>query len=182
MITLIIMVVLGIAVTTVLIMFMTTVQRSVPKNYLLLLVQTVSLTYLAGYLAVKKSTDLVLAALIGTFCISIVMAFVAGKLLGKAEKKMAKIGKSTGILGMIVVIGLLLMLVVKDGESGNAVWLILGLFFVFGYMLLDTFAIINGKYSKIVSKEDYIYGSAKLFADFVLIFSLIMTLFGGEGE
>lgn len=44
------------------------------------------------------------------------------------------------------------------------------------YLLLDTYAITNGKYDKMVSKEDYIYGSTKLFADFVLMVTLLANL------
>ena len=45
------------------------------------------------------------------------------------------------------------------------------------YLLMDTYAITNGKYDKMVSKEDYIYGSSKLFADFVLMVTLLAHLF-----
>ena len=81
-----------------------------------------------------------------------------------------------GILGTLVVIICLLAIVQPWGGENvvrNSFVMVICFFFAFVYMLLDTFAIVNGKYSKMVSKQDYIYGSSKLFLDFVLAFGLL---------
>lgn len=49
------------------------------------------------------------------------------------------------------------------------------------FFILDTYLIVNGTYGTI-SKDDYILGSMKLFADYVLIFGIIMNLIGGNWE
>lgn len=47
------------------------------------------------------------------------------------------------------------------------------------YFFCDTYAIVSGQYNKMISKDDYIYGSVRLFSDFVLCLSLLTVLFGG---
>lgn len=47
---------------------------------------------------------------------------------------------------------------------------------VFIYFIADSYAIVNGKFDKMVTRDDYIYGSSKIFVDFVLIFTLLANL------
>ena len=53
--------------------------------------------------------------------------------------------------------------------------MILGLMAGICFFLLDTQLILDGRYHQ-MDKDDYIFGSMKLFADFVLIFGLLLGL------
>jgi FtsH-binding integral membrane protein len=46
---------------------------------------------------------------------------------------------------------------------------------VFCFFLMDMQFILDGRYNQ-MDKDDYIFASMKLFADFVLIFGLILKL------
>lgn len=93
-------------------------------------------------------------------------------------------GPICGIFGSIVVVISLIALVnpwSSSGEEGltgkSTALMILVFVLVFIYMILDTYAIVTGKYHKMINTEDYIYASSKLFADFVLMFTLLSELF-----
>lgn len=89
-------------------------------------------------------------------------------------------GPTFGILGTIVVVIILLALCSPYGEAlkgGNGVVMFLCIMAAFFYMFIDTWAIVTGKYDQMITIEDYIYASCKLFADFVLVFGLIASMF-----
>lgn len=173
-------------------------QRKVPVNYVLGYMFCLSLSHIAGYATFKLSKNVVLTAFIGTLLITmflskfgneIVLAFCKKDNLKRAMSKMF------GILGLIVVVVCLIAVIdpfsekcakddskcAKEAKGGifksllfTCLFLMVALF----YMVLDMVAITGGKYCQYISHEDYIYGSAKLFADFVLVFTLLATLLG----
>lgn len=152
-------------------------------GYPLLALHTVSLSYLSGTVAIHTDTTIILCAFIITFAITMLMALMAGKMVhmffkkGAGGAKANSLGPTVGILGTIVVIVSIIAIVIPDkfGTKSSA-FLGLSMMLIFIYFLFDTYAIVNGKYKKIVSQEDYIYGSVKLFSDFVLCFSLILAM------
>lgn len=116
---------------------------------------------------------------------TILLAIFGNKIVTKIGKKSElkkAMGPTFGILGSIVIVVLIISLAVKsaDGKTTAFPLLPMMLFFIIGfvYLLLDTWAITNGKYNEMVCKDDYIYGSTKLFADFVLMFTLLANVLG----
>ena len=105
--------------------------------------------------------------------------------MNRKGKLVKALGPIFGILGIIVVlIGLIFTVMADDGKKPDAkkgFFMFVALALVLFYIVLDTWAITNGKYYKMVAQEDYIYGSAKLFADFVLFFTLLTSLIAGDG-
>lgn len=163
---------------------MSGIQRKTPVNYILGFTFALSLSYIAGYLTIGIDINVVLTSFILTFVISILMAWLAPRILGAFGKKKQleyskAVGPTFGILGAIVVIMCLISMCNPWGSADSeglgfksGALMTLAFIMVLTYMLLDTYAIVNGKYCKMITKEDYIYASSKLFADFVLFFTL----------
>ena len=59
---------------------------------------------------------------------------------------------------------------------GNALLLALALILITAFMMADTHFIISGQYGP-MNKDDYVFAAMKLFADFILIVTIIMQLF-----
>lgn len=160
------------------------VQRKVPVNYVLGYTFALSMCYICGFVTFKYSANAVLAAFGVTLIMTILLAIFGGKIvskLGRRDQIKKALGPTFGILGSVVVLVLIIFFVVKnpDGKASFSLLPTIGLFCLgFFYLLFDTFAIVNGKYSNMVSAEDYIYGSSKLFADFVLMLTLLTHIFG----
>lgn len=103
--------------------------------------------------------------------------FFGGKLLDMTGKKStaSKLGGTFAVLSLVLCV--VMIAASALGIAGMKSKLILSLVLVFMvvFFIIDTNLIISGTYSS-MTKEDYIYGSMKLFADFVLIFSLLAAL------
>lgn len=143
--------------------------------------QTIGLAYVVGFLAAKKGGDkanMVLVAEISTIVIAILCTFFGGKLLklSGADKKMKAMGSTFLILSIVLATVLIASSVLQIGGMGSKLLLSLVLMLAMGFFIADTQFIINGKYIQI-DKDDYIFASMKLFADFILVFTLIMQLF-----
>ena len=59
---------------------------------------------------------------------------------------------------------------------GGKIGMSIGLMFACVFFLIDTQFIIDGRYAP-MGPDDYIFASMKLFADFILILTLVMQLF-----
>lgn len=165
-----------------------------------------SLSHVAGYATFDLSKNVVLTSFIGTLLITMCLSKFGNEIVLAFFKKNDNIkralSKMFGILGVVVVVVGLVAIIdpftakcAKDDSKcaaeakkaneakGNIfqsiLFMSLFLFVAIFYMVLDMVAITTGKYSQFISQEDYIYGSAKLFADFVLIFTLLAKLLGG---
>lgn len=87
-------------------------------------------------------------------------------------------GPTFGVFGTILVVIILLAFCSPWGDAlkgKNGVVMFACFVVAFFYMFLDTWAIVSGKYDKMISIEDYIYASCKIFADFVLVFGLLAS-------
>ena len=143
--------------------------------------QTIGLAFCAGFLAAKKDkakANMVLVAEITTILIAVICTFFGGKLLkmSGADKKMKSMGSTFLILSIVLATVLIASSVLEIGGMGSKLLLALVLMIAMGFFIADTQFIINGKYGQI-GKEDYIFASMKLFADFILVFTIIMQLF-----
>lgn len=150
-----------------------------PLNYLLCLVFTVSLSYCVGFTVVSKDFNIVIGAFVMTLVLSLLMAFAGShlvKIIGKKNESKFRqaLGPTFGVLATIVVVILLLVNTIVKTNG-----MVLGLisFAVFIYMFIDTWLITSGKYDRMINTEDYIYASCKLFADFLLCFGIIVSMF-----
>lgn len=154
---------------------------SVPasKGYACWLLQTIGLSLVAGFIAAKKDPKTILAAEIATIVVTMVCTLFGGKLLDFTGQK----GTAKNLGGTFAILSLVLATVMIAssalGIAGMKSKLILSLILVVMilFFIIDTYLIVSGTYTA-MTKEDYIYGSMKLFADFILIFGLLANLMG----
>lgn len=147
------------------------------KGYACWLLQTVGLTLVAGFIAAKRDPKTILAAEIATCTVAIVCTFFGGKLLDMTGNKSTaqKLGGTFAVLSLVLCV--VMIAASALGIAGMKSKLVLSLILVvmIVFFIIDTNLIVSGTYSS-MTKEDYIYGSMKLFADFILIFSLLAAL------
>ena len=105
----------------------------------------------------------------------------------KKNKKDAVKGNNSGMsatfsaFSIILTIAILCAIFFSDGIFKSTAVLIAFFMAMFAYYLLDTLAIVKGKYSGgKLDPEDYIYGSVKLFLDFVVMFTILMSFCKGD--
>lgn len=158
-----------------------------PIAYSVCLVHTLAVSYIAGFISINYNTTFVLASFITTFGITMGLSFLAGKIVNNfldKKGKMRSLGQTFFLLGAIVVTVSIIYLAKeesKETKGKNYVFLGAALVAVLLYMLVDTYAIVAGKYDNTICKDDYIYGATKLYVDFVLCFALLLSLGGGDG-
>ena len=82
-----------------------------------------------------------------------------------------------GAFSLILTVAILCAVFFSDGIFKSAAFLVAAFMVLFAYYLLDTLAIVGGSYtSGTLSPEDYIFGSVKLFLDFVVMFSILLSM------
>lgn len=143
--------------------------------------QTIGLAFCVGFMAAKKGGDkanMVLVAEIATMLMAVICTFFGGKLLklSGGDKKMKSMGSTFLILSIVLATVLLASILLGIGGTGSTIMLVVIMLLACGFFIADTQFIINGKYGQI-SKDDYIFASMKLFADFILVFTIILQLF-----
>ena len=93
-----------------------------------------------------------------------------------ANKKVSKMGPTVAILGLVLCTVIITCMALGIGGLGNSILLSLLMLLVIGFFIMDIQFIVDGKYGTF-TKDDYVLGSMKMFADFVLIFGIIASLF-----
>lgn len=87
-----------------------------------------------------------------------------------------KMGSGFLVLSIILATVLIVATTLGVGGMGSAVGLGFGLVLMTAFFMADTHLILNGQYGP-MNKDDYIFASMKLFADFILILTIVMQLF-----
>lgn len=149
----------------------------------------VALTYIAGYISYTSCPNTVLTSFLCTIILSIGLARYGNKIIDNMNRT-SQIGNAltpiVGIMSSFIVV-IVLLTYVNPFSSGQKPTFMRGfLILIFMTMtlfffIIDVWAITNGKYYRLVNKEDHIYGSTKLFADFILIFTIITQLISSDG-
>lgn len=140
--------------------------------------QTVGLSFVAGYIALRgASAEKVLVAEIATMLIAIICVFFGGKILKgmSMDKATRKLGPTFLVLSLVLATVLICAKVFDLGGAGNVAIMCVCLVLALAFMMVDTKLILDGKYSP-MTKDDYIFASMKLYADFILVFTIIMSL------
>lgn len=140
--------------------------------------QTVGLSFVAGYVASRgSSAEKVLVAEIATMLIAVICVFFGGKILKsmKADTMTKKLGPTFLVLSLVLATVLICAKVFELGGAGNVAIMAVCLVLAIAFFMVDTKLIIDGKYSP-MTKDDYIFASMKLYADFILVFTIIMDL------
>jgi len=137
-------------------------------------VQTISLCQVAGSIAAQCSdARVVVVAEIATLALAIIAFFCGGKLINySANERLRSLGSMFLVLSFLLVLVLTISSIFGLGgtqsRAAMAVWIILAM----AFFILDTQFIIGGYYVEI-TVDDHVFASMKLFADFILIFSLL---------
>ena len=93
-----------------------------------------------------------------------------------ADKRLKKLGSGFVVLSIMLATVLVVASTLGVGGMGNALILGLVLVLMVAFFMADTHLILNGMYGP-MNKDDYIFASMKLFADFILILTIVMQLF-----
>lgn len=139
--------------------------------------QTIGLCNVVGFLTAKNSdAKIMLVAEMTALSLAMIGFFLGGKLINyNRDNVYPSLGKMFLVLTLLFV----LVLVVSSllGIGGIQHRLIMGLCIVgcMAFFIFDTQLILDGRYGN-VRVEDSVYASMKLFADFVLIFSVLIKM------
>ena len=142
------------------------------------LLQTIGFSFVAGYISSRgSSAEKVLVAEIATMLIAVICVFAGGRILAsmKADKATKKLGPTFLVLSMVLATVLICAKVFNLGGTRNVAVMAVCLVLAVAFFIIDTKLIIDGKYSP-MTKDDYIFASMKLYADFILVFTIIMEL------
>jgi len=151
---------------------------NVVVGYICWLLFTVGMTLVAGTIAARMNAKKILAAEISTMVATLACTLFGGKLLKAtgAKKSASKMGPTVVILGLVLCTVIITCMALGIGGLGNSLILSLLMLLVIGFFILDIQFIVDGKYGTF-TKDDYVLGSMKMFADFVLIFGIVASLF-----
>ena len=81
-----------------------------------------------------------------------------------------------GAFSLILTVAILCAVFFSDGIFKSAAFLVAAFMVLFAYYLLDTLAIVGGTYTGTLNPDDFIYGSVKLFLDFIVMFSILLSM------
>ena len=140
--------------------------------------QTIGLTYTMGFAAAKKDPNVMIAGECGALVLAVVCTALGPKILKTTggDKALKKMGSGFLVLSIILATVLVVATTLGVGGMGNALILGLVLVLMVAFFMADTHLILNGQYGP-MNKDDYIFASMKLFADFILILTIVMQLF-----
>ena len=85
------------------------------------------------------------------------------------------LGPIFGVMGIIFVSVVIIAQVIDIGGMGYAVKLAFYLSLIYIFFIMDI-QLIRDNYYGIFTRHDYVMASMKLFADFVIIFSLLLEM------
>lgn len=144
-----------------------------------MLLQTISLAYCAGYIAVSKEPTSILICAIATVVIAAALTFAAGKIVtGKCDGDMKTLGPQCGVLGVVVAAAVIVG--ISFGVK-NVFLLVFFFILAMGYFILDAWAVVSGRnFCQGITKEDYMFASMKLYLDLILILVVLLSLCGGD--
>jgi len=89
---------------------------------------------------------------------------------------MKKMGPTVAVLGLVLATVMITCMALGIAGLANKLILSVAMVFIMCFFMMDIQFIVEGKYG-VFTKDDYVLASMKLFADFILIFSILMTLF-----
>lgn len=147
-------------------------------GYPMYVLQTIGFAFAAGFIASRgSSAEKVLVVEIATMLIAVICVFAGNAILKslKADTATKKLGPTFLVLSMVLATVLICAKVFNLGGTSNVVIMAVLLVLAVAFFIVDTKLIIEGKYSP-MTKDDYIFASMKLYADFILVFGLLMEL------
>ena len=156
--------------------------KNLPVNvyvgYLCWLLFTVGMTLLAGTMACRLNATKILAIEITTMVATLACTFFGGSFVKSAgvEKEAKKMGPTVAVLGLVLCTVIITCMALGIGGLKNRLVLSLFMLLVIGFFIMDIQFIVKGRYN-VFDKDDYVLGSMKMFADFILIFSILASFF-----
>lgn len=153
--------------------------RSVPTNYILLFIFTLSEAYLVAFIAAHYEPEVVLAAAFSTAGLTAAISVYAWT----TKSDFTVCGPLFLILGFTLCMTTIWILIfgLITGNYHTAHMIICGIcviLFSF-YLLFDTQLIMGGK-RYAIEIDDYILGAVILYTDIITIFLYLLKIFGGK--
>lgn len=138
------------------------------------LLQTIGLLLVFGFLAMKKKGIIIIAFEIALFVVAMVLTLFSRKLFDFTKEHAIM----NNLKGLMIMVGLglttamIACFALGSTSMKEKLILCLVLAVMVWYLIKDTSLIVQAKYQVDMTKEDYIYGSMKFYADIFLIFEL----------
>ena len=146
-------------------------------GYAMWLFFTVGMTLIMGNIAARKSAKIILAAEISAMVSTLFCSYFGGRLLRMTggAKKARLLGPTVAILSLVLATVVITCMALGIGGLYKPLGLSIVMLFFFGFFILDIYLITKGNYG-VYQTDEYVFASMKLFADFILILSISMTL------
>ncbi len=148
--------------------------RTVPTNYILLLIFTICESWLVSMVAGNYSPDIVLAA----------FGMTAGMTLGLTVYALTTKADFTVMWAGIWMFGFSILMfglfaIIFQSEVLYMFYCVLVVVLFGFYLIIDTQLILGGKRYEL-SEDEYILGALILYIDIIIIFLYLLRIFGGS--
>ena len=142
--------------------------RSVPINYICLLIFTIAETYMVAAIAATYSKDVVMMAACTTAGITI--AITAYAMFTKADFTI--LGPLFFVIGMAMFMFCIFSFFIRY-DTARMIWATIGVILYGLFLIFDTQLILGGKRYQI-DIDDYILGAFILYTDIIMIFLYLL--------
>lgn len=113
--------------------------------------------------------------------ISLAIMFTTGLLIyNRNLNRQVNFGYHLMTISLAIVLLLILKFLFGNDLRGTSIVMkFVYLFLFYFYYITDIYTILDGGYNNAVSVNDHIYGTMKIFSDFIVGFIALIGLFGG---
>jgi len=141
--------------------------------------ETGSLVYISGYIASRcEDSRIVLLAEVVAMTLALIAMFLGGKLINYTTARWWQSLTSIFlVLSFLLSVAIIVSQQLEIAAMKYTPTLIFWTMVAMTFMIFDTQWILDGKYVQI-TVDDYVFASMKLFADFVLLFGLLIKMLG----
>lgn len=138
-----------------------------------------SLCYISGYMAGKvEDSRIVLLAEVVAMALALIATFLGGKLINYTNARWwQSLSTIFMVLSFLLTVAIIAGQQLEIGGMKYISTLIFWTMVAMTFMIFDTQFILDGKYVQI-TVDDSMFASMKLFADFVLLFGLLVKMLG----
>lgn len=151
------------------------IARSVPINYILLLVFTLAESYIVSYIASQYNVDTVLIA--AGLTVGMVVGLTLYAIFTKTD--FTKCGGILVVCLVVFIIGGIIMIFIRNFWA-RIIYACIGVILFGIYLVFDTQLVI-GKNSRMYSIDDYVMAAANLYIDIIQIFLFLLQIVGMAG-
>ena len=162
-------------ITAIILMCCRQLARTVPANYVLLLIFTVSVSLMVAFICSYYQSSIVFKAFIVTLVVTGAITIYA---LTSKVKIAYLFGAMIIVLVSLLAVGIMVLFTGMQGSYLYGLYCFLGVVLFGIFLIWDLRRISSSKYG--LSHEDYVFASMMIYLDVVNLFLEILRLFGRE--